>query len=182
MGSDKGLITSGGETWAQLTLDKLQSLPFRVVVSVRRTQFENYAALFFPDQMIVDDDASNIAGPLKGILTVHDRFPDMDLFVLACDLPKMERYVLEHLYAQYQDQHADITLFLNDAQIEPLCAIYRAAGLARIKHDYLQQKLTRYSLHHVIERLSTHRVPLKKDWQSCFRNFNSPDDLARPLT
>ncbi|MEJ7646206.1 MAG: molybdenum cofactor guanylyltransferase [Chryseolinea sp.] len=178
MGSDKGLLRSGDATWAQLALHKFESLSLNVVLSIRESQYEEYAALFSKDQLIMDDDGSSIGGPLKGLLSVHDRFPDNDLFVLACDLPMMDRYVMEHLCREHENHQAEVTLFSNDNQIEPLCAIYSAAGLAKTKIDYTQQKLNKYSLHHIIGRLSSYSILLRKEWQSSFQNFNSPDDLA----
>jgi len=114
---------------------------------------------------------------LKGILTVHERYPEMDLFVLACDLFKMERIILEALRSEYEKQNAEVTLFSNDGQVEPLCAIYRGSGLAKTMSDYSRNVTGNYSLQNVIRKLSSHLIPLRKEWQPSFRNFNNPDDL-----
>ncbi len=178
MGSDKGLLRTVDQTWAKLALNKFEELSMQAVLSIRSGQYERYAALFSQDKLIVDDKESVIGGPLKGLLTVHDCYPEIDLFVLACDLLKMECFVLEDLRKEYEHQNAEVTLFLNDEQVEPLCAIYTASGLAKIKLDYSRNMLEKYSLHYVIGKLSTHLIPLRKEWQSTFQNFNGPDDLV----
>ena len=182
MGSDKGLLTSrhltSTITWAQLAEQKLASLTLPVVLSIHSQQYPSYASLFADSRMVIDNPELHVGGPLKGLLSVHQRFPDRDLFVLACDLPKMQPHVLEELLSHYEKQEAEIIVFKNGEQTEPLCGLYRAGGLNKINAAYEQGKLVKHSMHHILDMLTTHFIPLRKEWQSSFQNFNSPDDLA----
>src|SRR6478609_4900993 len=90
MGTDKGLIKQDSITWSELACNKLASLQLPVVLSVNKQQYRAYAAIHQSTLLIQDDDALDIGGPLKGILSVHLQAAEKDLMVLACDMPDMQ--------------------------------------------------------------------------------------------
>ena len=73
MGADKGLLEKNGKAWVKIIAEKLLSLKLPVVVSINNQQREAYANLFSLDELVVD--SIDIQGPLKGLLSVHQKFP-----------------------------------------------------------------------------------------------------------
>lgn len=185
MGTDKGLIRLEARNWAQTACEKLAALSLPVVVSVNTTQFDTYASIFSREQLVKDDDGLTLKGPLLGVLSAHEKYPQDDLFVLACDLPLMEQSVLEQLLAAWQslaeegsDAPAkDACLFTNHDQSEPLCAIYSARGLAVILQVYQAQQLQKFSMKYMLQQLDVHYIPIRPVQERSFRNFNAHAEL-----
>lgn len=154
MGSDKGLIPQGKQTWAQLCYAKLSGLNIPVVASVNQSQVDNYQAIFKVDDMVVD--ALQIPGPLNGILSVHVKHPDSDILILACDMIAMDNPTLLQLVNAYQSKPGhDFYAYHNNAFFEPLCAIYTASALSALKQKCDEAGLSNYSLQQVLKSGNT---------------------------
>src|SRR5688572_2612578 len=95
MGSDKGLLEKNGTVWVKIVAEKLASLKLPVVVSINDKQREAYASLFSSDELVVD--SIDIQGPLRGLLSVHQKFPRYDILLMACDLIDMDNRTLTRL-------------------------------------------------------------------------------------
>jgi molybdopterin-guanine dinucleotide biosynthesis protein A len=178
MGSDKGLLKLEANTWAQTAFDKLAELNFSVVISVNENQYNDYALVFTNTELIIDNPALSIHGPLAGVLNVHLQYPPEDLLILACDMPLMETVLLKELLLSYQqDSSHDAFVYTNDGEPEPLCGIYKAKGLAHILSLYRHDKLAKHSMKYMLEHISTRAIPLPDDRKKCFRNFNAHAEL-----
>jgi molybdopterin-guanine dinucleotide biosynthesis protein A len=177
MGTDKGLIKLEAKTWAQTALDKLLALQLPVVLSVNALQYETYPTVFPIEQLVKDNDGLDIHGPLAGVLSVHERYPQEDLLVLACDMPLIESTVLEQLMTAGKSGDKDAYVFTNQGEPEPLCAIYTARALAATLQRYHNNELTRHSMKFMLEHLTVHFIPLQPDQQKYFRNFNAHAEL-----
>jgi molybdopterin-guanine dinucleotide biosynthesis protein A len=178
MGDDKGLLLFKSETWAQLAYEKVCLFNLKTVLSINSDQFQDYSSIFLKKQLIPDNTGLNIAGPLLGVVSVHCRFPEEDLLVLACDLPKMKSVVLKELLSQYKKNDGyEAIAFKFGKQTEPLCSIYAAKGLAKILALHNNKSLIKYSMVHVLETLQTKYIVPQESWNSFFRNMNSFSDL-----
>jgi molybdopterin-guanine dinucleotide biosynthesis protein A len=177
MGTDKGLIKLEAKTWAQTAVDKLVALQLPVVISVNATQFEEYPAVFPVEQLIKDNESLDIHGPLAGVLSVHGQYPQEDLLVLACDMPLMERAVMEQLAAAYESNQQEAYVFTNNGEPEPLCAIYTAKGLAATLERHRNNQLVKHSMKFMLQNLSVHFIPLQPGQEKHFRNFNAHAEL-----
>lgn len=180
MGTDKGLIKPDGQdlVWAASAKTKLSSLGIPVVISVNETQFFSYHHFFSADTLVTDDSNLSLKGPLCGILSVHKLYPQEDIFVLACDMPLMEKFLLEELVtAQALKPDADAFIYSNQGQPEPLCAIYTARGLKYIMQLYLNGKLIKHSMKYMLEQLSCIRIPVVESYEKHFQNFNAHASL-----
>ncbi len=177
MGSDKGLLKSNSITWTEIALDRFKVLKLPVILSVNDRQHSLYSKTFKNSILIEDDATLKIGGPLKGILSVHLQQPEEDLLVTACDTPDMRTEVLEHLIAARATTQAEAFAFRSDKHTEPLSAIYTTKGLKKINSLYRNDRLKRFSLHHVLEVLQTTWLPLPEEWKHYFYNFNTPQDL-----
>lgn len=177
MGTDKGLIKLEAKTWAQTALDKLTALQLPVVISVNATQYETYPAVFPVEQLVKDDDKLDIHGPLAGVLSVHEQYPQEDLLILACDMPLMDPVIIEQLIIAYRNNHEEAYIFTNNSEPEPLCAVYTAKALAATLQRYHNNELSRHSMKFMIEHLVVHFIPLLPGQEKYFRNFNAHAEL-----
>lgn len=178
MGADKGLLKLEATTWAQVAADKLKALQIPVVLSVNPAQVNEYSSFFDPLILITDDPQLDIHGPLRGVLTVHKRYPHKDLFVLACDMPLIEVSLLQQLVNLYsQNKDFDAFVFSNDAEPEPVCGLYTSKALAYILQQFESGKLAKHSMKFMLEHLHTLFTPLQEDQKKYFLNANSHANL-----
>ena len=129
MGSDKGLLPyAEGITWAEHQYALLESVCSRVLVSVNPLQKNNYRACFSEEQLVSDQAALQLKGPLLGLISVHLEHPTKDIFLLACDMTS----VTESEIRSVLDAGGYVTAYKNGETFEPLCAFYSAAACAAI--------------------------------------------------
>lgn len=178
MKSDKGLLKSKEKTWAEIAADKLKTQTSQVVVSINKSQVGGYSSIFPAGQLVADNKELQIKGPLCGLLSVHLQYPEVDLLVLACDMPMMEADILSNLIEQYHKNIlADSYVFTFNGEPEPLCGIYRSRGLAHIMHLSTSGQLPKYSMKYMLEQINTYSSPIPENRTECFRNFNSHAEL-----
>lgn len=130
MGSDKALLQRDGRSQLAHMVSILAGVVERVYVSARQDQVEDPERGQF--DLIVDRYAD--MGPVAGILSAMEEYPDADWLVVACDLPNIDAATLRHLtqnrsdespFTAYRSSHDDLP--------EPLCAIYSAGSDALIR-------------------------------------------------
>jgi len=178
MGNDKGLLIHEANTWAQTAVEKLQVLNIPIKLSVNEGQLSEYAKVFKPELLIVDDAALEIKGPLLGLLSAHLHSSGKDLFVLACDLPLMDPHLLKELFSLYQQSKKyDVYIFSNNKEQEPLCGIYTAKALKKIIALHKQGKLTKHSLKFILSHLVVCEIAAHGSQKISFRNFNAHADI-----
>ncbi len=172
MGTDKGQLLKDGCTWAAHMSARLESLGLKTYLSINPLQQEVYSSLFPAGVLITD--LVDVKGPLAGLLSTHQRFPETDIFVLPCDMIDVEVPLLQRLLAiRQQIVEADVYLYTKFTLVEPLCAIYTASGLQKLFADYQNGCLTNFSLQYAIKSLRTVKLPVA-DNASSFRNYNTP--------
>jgi molybdenum cofactor guanylyltransferase len=178
MGKDKGLLQYQSTSWAQLAAEKLKQVQLHVVVSVNAQQYDAYRNLFQNLIVVIDANTLDIAGPLKGILSVHAQQPKEDLLILACDMRDMQPEVLEQLIVTNFDSDVEAVVFKNGDTIEPLCGIYTAKGLHKVYEQYRHGLLKKFSMQSVLQALDTIYLSVPENRENCFRNFNTAADLG----
>ena len=123
-------------------------------------------------ELIVDryDDM----GPLAGILSAMEAYPDADWLVVACDLPNITGETLAHLVASRSVEHP-FTAYISshDGLPEPLCAIY-AAGSDAVLRRFVDDGIVcpRKML------IKSDTALLEQPNPAALDNINTPDDLA----
>ena len=83
MGRDKALISDGNQTALEKVYDLLKHSLQEVFVSVRADQKEEAKRAEF--KLIVDQNQSS--GPMAGILSAFNSYPDIAWLIVACDMP-----------------------------------------------------------------------------------------------
>jgi molybdopterin-guanine dinucleotide biosynthesis protein A len=178
MGQDKGLIDSKSEAkaWAEIVRDKFYTISIPSFLSINQSQTENYLLHFNEDDLIVDNPSLKVQGPLLGLFSVHLKYPDQDLIVVACDMINIDSVALMKLVSSYNSSHPDAIAFKGE-RIEPLCAIYSSQGLTKIYSAHQEKKLYKNSMMHALEELNAEYISIPEKWNSFFKNFNNAEDL-----
>jgi len=177
MGSDKGLLMLNDKTWTQKAIDTLHNFQIPVIISVNKNQYHDYSLVFPVNTLIPDDPSLQLHGPLYGLLSVHLKYPEEDLLILACDMPLIDTELLKELLTKYNTETADAFIYSNDSEPEPMPGIYRSKGLAYVHQLYSNNQLPRYSMKYMLEHISTSISPLPADKKNCFLNFNTHAEL-----
>jgi molybdenum cofactor guanylyltransferase len=178
MGTDKGLILTEAQTWVQQAVNKLSALNLPVKISVSEKQYKDYSELFSASDLITDDKLLVVKGPLLGVLSAHLQMPNEDLFVLACDMPLMDMAMLSKLLTiATNKQHFEAYTFSDNNELEPLCAIFTNAGLAKITKALYDGALHKHSMKFALSMLHTCAVPLEEHEKKYFQNFNAHSEI-----
>ena len=82
MRKDKGLLKIGDITWAEKMALVLEPVCRKMVISVNTNQ-PAYQTVLSRYPLITDSLSLGIHGPLQGLLSVHQQFPEEDIFLLA---------------------------------------------------------------------------------------------------
>ena len=170
MGRDKGLIEQNGKHWSVLMAEKLKALGLAVVVSINENQQESYEVLF-PDTPLIVDKLS-IHGPLNGLLTIHENFPDKDILLLATDLIDMDEDTLKNLLQVYrQEPGFEFYAYQQDGFAQSFCSIFTSEGLKNVFERFMNKELKKYSLHDRFNEGKTKFIPLEN--VEAFNNYNN---------
>jgi len=162
MGRDKGLILKDGIPWARRMADKLAPFGIAVVFSVNASQLGDYAVFTPARQLVVDEVV--VGGPLRGLLSVHAKFPDKDLLLLACDMPDLDHATIFQLISAYRACGPyEYYSYQEGTFFQPFCAIYTSVGL---KGDIRET-----SLQGVLRQGRTNALTVSRS--AAFKNYNT---------
>ena len=169
MGRDKAGLRRGGQSQLAYVVSVLDPLLDRVFVSTRAEQQGEKERSRF-DQIV---DRYQDMGPVAGILSAMDEYPEADWLVVACDLPNIDAatisYLIQHRspdrpFSAYRSSH--------DGLPEPLCAVY-AAGSADIVQGLVAEGI--HCPRKILIRSDTQL--LEQTDPDSLHNVNTPDDL-----
>jgi molybdopterin-guanine dinucleotide biosynthesis protein A len=153
MGRDKGLLPDlpSSLTWAGRIAGLMEGVGIPYVLSVNVRQRATYGALFGEERLVADH--LDIPGPLGGMLSVHQRYPGMDLLPLACDMVRMDQRTLEELISIYRkESSSDFYVYRLEGNefAEPFPGIYCAGALHRVYRHYREGTFPYRSLQKVL--------------------------------
>jgi molybdopterin-guanine dinucleotide biosynthesis protein A len=171
MGTDKGSIKIGDNTWAGTILNLFTELQLPAVISINASQQAVYQTLFPNTPLITDSAEAN--GPLRGLLSVHQQFPKSDLLVVACDMVYMQTQTLMHLINSYNTAAGyDFYAYHNGQFYEPLCAIYTCNALSYLWGQANNGLINNHSLQQVLKSNHTKALSVTGSYESSFQNLN----------
>jgi molybdopterin-guanine dinucleotide biosynthesis protein A len=123
-----------------------------------------YAAVLGEGKLVADE--VEIGGPLNGLMSVHERCPEDDLLVLACDMQDIDEETILTLVDAYRIGGAEFYVYYDGEYSEPFCAVYTAAGLTRVKGKIGEERRMRA----VIGMGNVRRLEIKR--KEAFGNHN----------
>ena len=122
MGTNKAVMHFHGVPQYVYCYQLLGQFCDRVFLSLKKDQQAKYDSESY--SCIYDAPAYNNKGPLGGILSAMDAYPEQAWLVLACDLPNVDEQVLRPLIAHRNGEKAVVYKSVTDGLPEPLCALY----------------------------------------------------------
>ncbi|MGB0343846.1 MAG: molybdenum cofactor guanylyltransferase [Coraliomargarita sp.] len=173
MGADKALLRfNGREPQIQHAAELLGSVCPKVFISLRREQAFPIPKGTAP----LHDSVNDVHGPLCGILSAMQAYPEAHWLVLACDLPFLRRPALEKLIRGFHAAALHPTAYrsAHDGLPEPLCALYPAGfaqpleELARDLGKHCPRKLLIQANVQLIDQDDPHSLD----------NINTPEEFA----
>src|SRR6185312_6186250 len=133
---------------------KISVLGIPVFISINENQKSDYTKVFLSKMLVVDSNNINVQGPLKGLLSLHNLFPEKDIMVLACDMMGMRTIVLQKLKQFYitEKNNYEVFIYKQENYVESVAAIYSASFLTKIFELYKKGNLNKYSLQYVVSK------------------------------
>lgn len=173
MGQDKASLRREGQSQLAYTVHLLDDLVERVFVSARADQQDDRERSRF-EQVV---DRYEGMGPVAGILSAMDEYPDVDWLVLACDLPNIDAVTLSNLLEKRsRDKPFSAYISSHDGLPEPLCAVYTAQS-STIVRGFVEDGI--HCPRKILIRSDT--LLLKQPNPRSLENVNTPDDLRRSI-
>ena len=173
MGRDKSLLSVGGRTLIQRTVDVLSSLFDEIlVVADREDRFEN-----LPRVRVVGDVVRDI-GPLGGIYTGLMRASNSSGFVVACDMPLLDPEVIAGQLELWCTLEAEALVPVLDGRPEPLHSIYAKRCLPAIRS---QIERGDYRVRAIFDAVEVRFWQPEPGEARAFTNVNTPDNWAELL-
>jgi molybdenum cofactor guanylyltransferase len=173
MGQDKGLVLLGGKPMIEHVLKRVEDLGNELMITTPHP--ESYAR--FGARLVSDPEFH--AGPLVGLQTALRAASHESVLVLACDMPFVERKLLEYMLSMASQ--ADGVVPQRDGYYEPLQAVYSRRCLTAIDAalDSGERRVASF-----YSRVHIHTVepPILDQLDPrglSFFNVNTPEDLVR---
>ena len=174
MGTDKGLLQLNGKTWVERIAGKLSAQGIPIIISINERQLSAYREIFEEKDLIIDQLPMH--GPLNGLLTVHQKFPEKDILLMACDLIDMDAAILQELIIIYENNEAEYFAYEENNFFQPLCAIYTSKALKSLQERLVNGSLANYSFQYILNSSNTFR--LHTSTSKAFANYNSSQNTA----
>jgi molybdopterin-guanine dinucleotide biosynthesis protein A len=173
MGSDKSFVLFEGRPLIETVLAQVSDLGQELFIVTNNP--EPYAYLGVPTVGDIYPDH----GPLGGIFTAvsHAAYPHT--LVVACDMPWLERPLLQYLISLRHT--ADVVVPLWDKFPEPLHALYSKACLPPIEANLQAQqlKITRFFGQVTVRYVKREEIEKAGGNGRSFANINTPQDLTQ---
>ncbi|MCX8026973.1 MAG: molybdenum cofactor guanylyltransferase [Thermodesulfovibrionales bacterium] len=170
----KGFIKIDGVSIIDKNLSLLHSLFDEVLISANNTN------LYKTFEVPIIPDALPSRGPLTGIYSCLRICKSDTLFVIACDMPLIDREIVIKLcdcYLSDKPVGALVPVFLG--KIHPLIGIYSKEILNRLERAILENKvmLIKFLQEIGAKYLDFSSIIRDKNFFNPFANINTPQDL-----
>lgn len=178
---DKALARLEGEPLVKRVVERLGTVVDDVVVSCREQQqpaFE-HALEGSPVSFTFALDPSPGSGPLAGVNAALDAVTAPYVAVVACDVPAVDPQFVASLFERAAGADGAVPR-LRDGTAQPIVAVYRTSGLARVSSELLDADVRsfRMALDELdIRYLDSTEVENRTDWRT-LTNVNTPAELA----
>jgi len=161
MGVDKALLKFQSLYAWQILLGKLRHFCDEVYISCRKDQ-----TAIFPSGTSLLYDREEECGPISGILSAIDFYPDDNWLVIAVDMPFIDLHYFEQLTSIKGS-----AFFRSGTFIEPLFGIYSPAIFPAIKTAYENGNTSLQKILHSSSEIHLISIP-----QGALQSINTPED------
>jgi len=146
MGEDKSLLNYHGKPQRFHLYEMLQLFCDNVYISCSRQQVQAIPSSYNP---IVDAEKYYGIGPMAGLLTAFEKFPDRAFFVIGCDYPFIEKKHFQYLADERTGLDDAVCYCHQETMIsEPLITIYERSSYLKIRKCFEEKN---YSLRQYLD-------------------------------
>ena len=170
MGRDKAFLTLGGRTFVRIAADLLEEFCAEVML------IGGSGSLFSGEGFVHHSDRLPGLGPLGGLLTAFDVTVSRTLIILPCDLPLLERDMIQTL-AEADMDRGDIALIATAGGTQPLVGRYNRS-IHPVLRSYVSEggrSVKGFLDHCSVQHVEIHRDSAA-DMSEVFRNVNTPSE------
>ncbi|MGX6979060.1 molybdenum cofactor guanylyltransferase [Vagococcus elongatus] len=167
MGFDKSLLKIRGNYVLLETVKQLRLL-FKEVILI--TDNKGKFPEEFGDCLIWEDDYIN-CGPLGGLVTALEKSKFSSVFLVACDMPKLDSALIRQMAKERLA--FDLVIYEHERQLEPLFAFYRKTCLSLLKEQILAGD---YRIKSNFSKLSQKKIVSSQKIE--IKNVNYPEDVC----
>jgi molybdopterin-guanine dinucleotide biosynthesis protein A len=173
MGRDKALVPLGGRPLIEHVLERVRGLGDEVLITTNNPQSLSYLGL-----PLVGDDHPG-AGALYGLLTALTHARGERVLVVGCDMPFLQRALLDHLVRLSQAYQAVVPFV--QGNYEPLLAVYAKSALPAIRGalDAGQRRVISFFPHIHLRTVTEEELDALDPEGLSFFNVNTPGDLKQ---
>lgn len=168
MGTDKGLLKFYGKPIIQIIVEQLQPAVSNTIIISKNEAYKKFGLEVIPDLI-------NDKGPAGGIHAALSHTDSDKIFVVSCDMPNITTNAIQYIIEQ--SFHSQITLPLNNGNVEPLFGVYAKTCLPLWQQLIEQGKIK-------LQEMVTHFELLKINVENhkffnaeLFSNINDKNDL-----
>ena len=127
MGTDKGELAYHGKPHREYLYELLEKFCDDVYLSVRSEQHQN-----LPDNLKTITDKDQYRGPLNGMISAHQEFPEVAWLVIATDLPLIDKSSIQQLIDQRNPKKIATAYATHQSGLpEPMFAIWEAKAFPK---------------------------------------------------
>lgn len=124
MGKDKGLMLLDDKAIVQHVIDAIKPVVDNVVIVSNNSEYEKFGL------ELIEDLIKGI-GPAGGIYSALNHCTTENIFIVSCDMPFVTSEAIKFIIDN--STHSEITLALQNQNIEPLFGVYTKACLPKWK-------------------------------------------------
>ena len=181
---DKCFVTLNNKPIIQHAIDNLSSVADEIIVAIRAKQQGERIREKIPNEIVLVFDTLNGFGPRAGVLSGLERASFPYSFVDGCDMPFINRKVVEFLFeVAERDNYDAVVPRWENGMVEPLHAVYkREPTLAAVKDSIRKGDARVFNLLSQLKGvkfLSMSKIREIDTTLKTFRNINTPDELEK---
>ncbi|MBK5190762.1 MAG: molybdenum cofactor guanylyltransferase [Methanosarcinales archaeon] len=181
---DKCFITLNSKPLIQHAIDNLSNVVDEIIVAARDEQQGERIRNKISNNTVLVFDSLNGFGPLAGVLSGLERATSSYSLVIGCDMPFVNRYVVEFLFevAERGDYDAVVPRW-ESGMVEQLHAVYKREPMLAVIRDSIKKGDAK--MFNVLSRLkNVNYIPMNRIRSfdrglKTFLNINTPDELEK---
>lgn len=169
MKTDKALLNYHGKAQYVYCYELLMKFCDQAFLSLKENQMNVYDCEKY--KVIFDDSRYDGIGPLGGVVSAMEAYPNNRWIILACDLPNVSEAVIQELIVRGSGALGTAYRSAYDQLPEPLCAVYNRDYYPVLKKSVEEKK---YCLRKIMIDHNVELIPLVN--QNAMDNINLLDE------
>lgn len=163
-------------TWAEWLAFMAYCMGVQPLVSVNAHQRPEYEKYFKQEVLVTDTPMGQ--GPLRGLLSAYQDYPDHDFLALSCDMPLIHPKLMDiliHHYCNFIPAYKSIGINSREIGVLPFPGVY---SWETMRYAEMEKENLSHSCKKLLDNTKTLKINLKTDeWYPFLNNFNNSEDL-----